>query len=130
MAKPSATEPWPGGNPLPSGWMETSQALSRAGSAGAPKCGAAAAKRNRSGLSIDVLHRVIGPNLPALDGVALIELRRGKRRFPLRARGLEIALVVGRAALQHYRLAVPVPGQPEPRQTFGQDGSRHFSLDP
>src|SRR6185437_16936470 len=110
--------------------METSQALSKAGSAGWPKWGAAAASKNRSGLSIDVLHTVIGVQLPALDDVALIELRHGVGRLPLLAIGLDIARFVGGAALQHHRFAVPFPGQAEAGQAFGQDGSRHFRFDP
>src|SRR5579863_286511 len=100
--------------------METSQALTRAGSAGWPKCGAAAASRITSGLSIAVLHRVIGADLPGLNGVILIELHGGDRRLPDGARGLDITRFVGRAALQQHGLAVPIPWQPEARQAFGQ----------
>src|ERR1700742_5082459 len=108
-----------------------SHALTVAGSAGCPKCGAeAAARTSRSGLSIDVLHRVVGADLPALNAVILIELRVGIRLFPLGARGLDIPSFIGGAALQHDRLAVPLPGQAEAGERFGQNRPRHLGIRP
>src|ERR1700761_8547435 len=110
--------------------MERSQALTNAGSAGAPKCGVAAASRNARVLNINVLHRVIGADLPGLNGVVLIDLCGRERLLPGRACRLDIALIVGRTALQQYRLAIPIPWQAEARQAFGQDRTGQLRLYP
>src|SRR5215471_16271227 len=85
-------------------------------------------------LSIDMAHRSLGVDGPARNAVHMLhwegaDRRRAARLAALRdeliARRLHVAAFVGGAALQHDRLAAPIPRHAEARQRLGQHGALH-----
>src|SRR5262245_53805853 len=64
-------------------------------------------------LDVGIAHAPVGGDFPRVHGVVVVEGRRAVAGDPLVARLLHPALVVGGAALQQRRSAVPAPGQPE-----------------
>src|SRR5688572_2927212 len=69
-------------------------------------------------LGVNIFHAPVRIHGPADDRVVVKAVVRRVARLPLLARRLDIALFVGGAALQHRRLAGPLPGQAEAYQGF------------
>src|SRR5882724_1945743 len=100
-----------------------SSALTAAPNAGS-RDGACAAQATRLAapaamtmrLDVDIFHAPVRAHRPAYDGVVVIDHSRRILRKPRLARRLHAPLLVGRAALQHRLLALPLPGQAEEHQ--------------
>src|SRR5581483_2509242 len=75
----------------------------------------------------DLPLRIDGPGSYA---VAMVIGPTASRLDHFGARRLHIARVVGAAALQQHRPAIPLPGQVEPRQRASTDRSLHMGLSP
>src|SRR5262249_16195142 len=129
-ASPSATVPRPGGRPAPLGVISMSHGARSAGEIGWPNCGVcaradadaaisiAAPRMKRSRIRIGRLPLVV--DRPGLDGVEVVGAGQPALGDELRARGLHHAGVVGGAALQHRRRAVPLPRRAEARECLWQ----------
>src|SRR5262245_36305540 len=75
--------------------------------------GTAAARNLYIGLRIDILHLAIAGHGPRLDHVVVVLRALAAQRDELRAARLDVAGLVGAAALQHRRAAVPLPRHAE-----------------
>src|SRR5215510_11869021 len=73
-------------------------------------------------LHLDIVDTPIAGHLPALNGVVVIERADAADADQGGAGRLDIPSVVGTATLQDGLLPLPLPGEAEHRQGFGQDG--------
>ena len=81
-----------------------------------------APRRLRDALSIDIGRLPLLVDAPALDRIVVIDCpRRPRSAMNCRARRLHHAGVVGGAALQHGRTAVPLPRRAEAHRRLRQD---------
>src|SRR5262245_61739314 len=114
---PCATVPLPGGNPLPSGLTSMSHSAISSGVAGRPKSHASTGETNesaiapvRSALLVENISDPPGladaPSLPRVVVKKCVGSGCGDERLSV---GLDIPLIVGRAADDPGRLTVPVP---------------------
>src|SRR5438445_13886044 len=105
---------------MPSGATVRSSLLISSGVRGRPRLGccashkganrkSAAADNRISNLDIDMLHRPIPFDTPALNTVEVIELARRILGAPGRPGGLHFALFISGPAHQDRRLAIPLP---------------------
>src|ERR1700761_6336799 len=133
IGAPCADVPLPFGNPVPSGRMLMSQLAIAASSSGLPRCGVSALDRlavaaskitaaSRTGLGVDMLDLAARCNAPARNRiVVLVGEAQNRRRLgefhahgnKFGARGLHVAGLVPRPALQCGRAAVPAPRHAE-----------------
>src|SRR5690242_2107980 len=140
MRAPSAGVPLPGGRPVPSGSTLMSQAAMSAGLIGFPRFGdwaeATAAVRasvsataNPKRLRVYMLHLPAALDRPAGDRVAMLAGEAGhcrnSRSFTARChqlgpRGLLVAGLVPRPALQYRGAAVPSPRHAESSERFAE----------
>src|ERR1700738_5325441 len=74
----------------------------------------------RRALRIDMLHLAFVVNGPGRDGVGVIDRSVAARGDHLLSRRLDVTALVGRAALQDRRPAVPPPRNAEARQRLRQ----------
>src|SRR6185312_13469784 len=94
MAAPEATDPLPAGSPVPLGAtvmssLRTSSGVSARPRPGVCACSAAARQRSNADLNINILHRPIGLDAPALNAVEVVELPGSVLRQPSRPSGLD-----------------------------------------
>src|SRR5579864_9846396 len=72
----------------------------------------------RVNLSVNILHRPIGFNAPALNAVKVILLARRILSHPVGSRRLRAARLVGSAAHQRGGPPIPLPRQAEARHSL------------
>src|SRR5688572_25718504 len=123
MASPCMAVPRPGGRPAPSGPMLMSHGAISAGAMGCPNCGACAdaafgaamsiAAQTARLLSIHIGRLPLLVDAPACDRVVVVDAPKAAVGGELRARRLHHAGVVGGAALEHGRPAIPLPSRAE-----------------
>src|SRR5207302_7558458 len=106
---PAETEPLPAGSPTPSGATVMSSLLISSGVSGRPRLGCCAlhtdemrqsAVAGKKNLNINMFHRPIRLNPPALNTVEVIELDWRILRNPSGSGGLHFALLISGSAHQ------------------------------
>src|ERR1700694_2726316 len=73
-------------------------------------------------LSIHMFHLARLAHDPSGDGVAVVKRSVASLGNQLFARGLDIAFLIGRTALQRGRSAIPLPSHAEARYRNGEHG--------
>src|SRR5579871_6744765 len=128
-ASPCWGVPLPGGSPAPSGPMLMSQVARSSGEIALPRlgdCWAAAAPHRATSAAaaassrINIFHLALVGDVPARDHVAVEVAAVATQRDKLRPRRLDVAGLVGGAALQRHRAAIPLPGHAEARERLRQ----------
>src|SRR5579864_560502 len=74
-----------------------------------------AAATNTTDLDVNIFHRPVSIDSPALNAVEVIRLARRILCDPFGARGLDFALFIRGPAHQNGAPSVPLPGQPKSR---------------
>src|SRR5581483_8569435 len=81
-------------------------------------------------LGVDIRHGSVSGDLPALDGIEVVDRPGTAHGHQTFARGLNVAGVVRGAALEHGRLPIPGPRVAEARVTAREHRLRELGVAP